>query len=328
MLKVSIIIPTYNRADLLSYTIESALQQDYPNIEVIISDNASTDNTSEMIKQYQDDERFKYFRNEKNLGMVPNQKKGLFDYATGDWAVVLDSDDFFIDNSYISKVMNLINKNNDIILVHANCRILNDNTGYYKDTNKQLPDVVDGKWMFINYKYPARGGLVNYDKLTVVFNRKIAMELNFFNDVILSSDRESFLKLSLKGKIGFINDVVAVYRVHGDNLSGTSDMNDFFENMRAVLNPYDYAKQLKSFELNHLEKWKRRMIRESSETALVNNLLATEKRVEFLKSFIRRLYLDYPFALTVVASILKPKILAKLILVSTVKRKKAKRVHD
>ena len=63
--KISILIPTYNRAHYLMEAIETSLQQDYSNFEVIVSDNASTDDTLERVKKYLDDPHFRYYRNEK-----------------------------------------------------------------------------------------------------------------------------------------------------------------------------------------------------------------------------------------------------------------------
>jgi len=311
MPKVSIIIPTYNRSHFLCTALDSALLQDYGNIEVIISDNASTDNTPEIIAKYLGDPRIKYFRNEKNIGMYPNQRRALFEYASGDWALMLDDDDYLIDKSYISDAMTLLNKNRYIVIIHANCRMLHDPSGSYKETDKQLPEIVDGRWMFLNYKYAVIGN-TNYDKLTVLFDRKKALELNFFNDIINSSDRDSLLKLSLKGHIGFIDKVVSVYRIHGSNASASIDINGYFENLRAVTSPYEYAKKLKIFEEKQLDKWKKRMIRESAAIVFIGSLLRSDKG--FTNKFISRLYREYPFALTIILDIFKPKIFAKIML--------------
>jgi len=315
MKKVSVIIPTYNRAKYLRQSIESALAQNYGDIEVVVSDNASTDGTSQVIEDYLGDRRLKYFRNEENIGMVPNWRKALLEYAAGDLAIILDDDDYFIDRHYIGRAMRLLEKDENIALIHANTRIFYENKGYYKDTNKKLPEIADGRWMFINYKYALKGA-VNYDKLTELFNRKMALELNFFSDAILSSDRESFLKMSLMGKVGFINDVVAVYRIHSGNLFRRRDLCTFFENMRAITNPFEFAKRLGTFNEKELERWRKRMIRESCEIQLIGNMMVLKDRKKFLKEFASRLYHEYPFALTILIKFLEPRILAKLVIYS------------
>lgn len=313
MPKVSVTIPTYNRAKYVSQAIESALAQDYPNLEVVVSDNASTDGTAEAVKSYGRDNRLKYFRNRENIGMVPNFRKALYDYATGDWAIGLSDDDYFIDHSFISKAMKLAEKDDGIVLIHANCKMVNEGTGYSDDTDKRLPEIVDGKWMFINYT-AALKGKTNYDTPTVVFNRNQALQVGFFSEAILSCDRESFLKLSLKGKIGFLNDVVAVYRLHGANTFAARDLNNFFDNLKATTNPYHYARELKVFEEKELNRWKKRTIREYAEIELLERMLRTKKNPEFLRPFIKRLYREYPFALTAFAKLFEPRIFAKLLL--------------
>ena len=90
MSKVSIIVPTYNRARLLQITLESVLAQTYPNIEVIVVDNASTDETPDLMKQYEG--RVRYIRKPVNKGMTDSYNMG-WQAATGDLLMFLDSDD-------------------------------------------------------------------------------------------------------------------------------------------------------------------------------------------------------------------------------------------
>jgi glycosyltransferase involved in cell wall biosynthesis len=313
MPKVSVMIPTYNRANYVCQAIESALAQDYPNLEVVVSDNASTDGTAEAVKSYGRDHRLKYFRNRENIGMVPNFRKALYDYATGDWAILLNDDDYFIDPSFISKAMKLAGKDGGIVLIHANCKMVNESTGFRRDTDKRLPEIVDGKWMFINYT-SALKGKTNYDTPTVVFDRNQALQVGFYSEAILSCDRESCLKLSLKGKVGFLNDVVAAYRIHSANTFSTGDLAKIFDNMRANTSPYRYAKELRAFEEKELERWKKRVIREYAEIRLIEGMLKADKKLQFWRSFTTRLYREYPYALTAFVKLFKPRIFAKLLL--------------
>jgi glycosyltransferase involved in cell wall biosynthesis len=98
---VSIGIPTYNRAELLKRAIESALNQDYKNIEVIISDNASTDDTESICQFYcNQDARLKYVRHSQNRGPGANFSEVL-KKASGQFFMWLGDDDW-IDEAYVS----------------------------------------------------------------------------------------------------------------------------------------------------------------------------------------------------------------------------------
>jgi glycosyltransferase involved in cell wall biosynthesis len=95
---VSILIPVYNRAMLVGDSINSAISQTYRNIEIIIVDNCSTDNTWEVLKEYASiDSRIKIIRNSENVGPVRNWKKCL-DAANGKYTKILFSDDIISEN--------------------------------------------------------------------------------------------------------------------------------------------------------------------------------------------------------------------------------------
>lgn len=91
--KVSVLIPVYNREKLIGECIESALAQTYTNIEVVVVDNASTDRTWEICQQFASrDARVRVFRNASNVGPVRNWKR-CFDEASGVYGKILFSDD-------------------------------------------------------------------------------------------------------------------------------------------------------------------------------------------------------------------------------------------
>ena len=69
---VSVVIPTYNRPDYLKQAIASAVKQSYQNIEIIVCDNRSTENTQEIVESFQDS-RIRFWRQPTNLGMFANQ---------------------------------------------------------------------------------------------------------------------------------------------------------------------------------------------------------------------------------------------------------------
>jgi len=103
---VSILIPVFNRELLVGETIESAMAQTYRNIEIIIVDNYSTDNTWKVLQEYAEkDKRIRIFRNTENIGPVRNWKRCI-DEAMGEYSGILFSDDTYEAN-FISEALNL-----------------------------------------------------------------------------------------------------------------------------------------------------------------------------------------------------------------------------
>lgn len=98
MIKISICIPTYNRADLLTLTLKSIDKQTEKPYEVIVVDNASTDATREVVKQKHKCQII-YIRNKKNIGMVGNYNKCI-ELASGDYISILHSDDLIAPSWY------------------------------------------------------------------------------------------------------------------------------------------------------------------------------------------------------------------------------------
>lgn len=103
---VSIVIPVYNREKIILETINSAKNQTYPNFEIILVDNNSTDNTWQIIKEESKNSNIiKSYQNKKNVGPVRNWKK-CFEYAQGDYIKILWSDDL-IDKDFLKETIQI-----------------------------------------------------------------------------------------------------------------------------------------------------------------------------------------------------------------------------
>lgn len=106
---VSILMTSYNRECYIGEAIESVLSSIYRNLELIIVDDGSKDNTVTIAKSYAaKDERIKVYVNEKNLGDYPNRNRAV-SYATGEYIMFCDSDDKLFPDS-ISKILSTINE--------------------------------------------------------------------------------------------------------------------------------------------------------------------------------------------------------------------------
>ena len=291
MKKVSIAITAYNQAHYIGQAVESALAQDYPNLEVVVSDNHSTDPIEEVMGRYTPDPRVKYFRNETNLGMIGNFRKALYEYSTGDCALHLDGDDYFIDPGYIRKAMELIDRQG-LAMVFARSKSLyeKDNILIEDKVNRDLPEIIDGNWLFLNFY---KG--YSLPTLTVVHDRPYAMEIGFFEKSIRSTDWESLLKLIIGKKIGFVNRFVGVWRRHGMNYTLNQDLDKILSNVEYIDSPYHFALSRQAFPPDVLELWRKRMLKRYFvqvllRAAITKNSIQEQGIVDFLVKYDRAVY--------------------------------------
>lgn len=105
---VSIIMPSWNTGRFIEETIDSVIAQTYPNWELLIVDDCSTDNTDELVAKYKDD-RIKYFKNEKNSGAAFARNRAMRE-AQGEWIAFLDSDDLWTPEK-LEHQINFMKKN-------------------------------------------------------------------------------------------------------------------------------------------------------------------------------------------------------------------------
>jgi len=136
---VSICIPTYNRAGMANLAIESALAQTYENIEVIVVDNASTDNIEALVASYRDS-RLKFVKNERNLGLFGNFNRCV-EVASGDYIHILHSDDY-IDPGFTETCVRFFESHPDVYLTFTSAEIHTPSSTVdirYADTDVVLP---------------------------------------------------------------------------------------------------------------------------------------------------------------------------------------------
>ena len=114
--KISICIPTYNYANFLAEAIESVLSQTYDNIEIVVIDNCSTDNTKEVVERYATvDSRVSYVRNDSNVGLTGNLNRCL-ELARYDFVKILCADDL-IAPTCLEKSIRLMVSNPEVVVV-------------------------------------------------------------------------------------------------------------------------------------------------------------------------------------------------------------------
>ncbi len=212
---VSFIIPTYNRAEMLCQAVDSVLAQTYPNLEILIIDDCSPDDTRDVIAQrYNQYPQVKYFRNEKNLHAGRSRRRG-FQLAAGEYMVFLDDDDFYVDPDFIALAMLEHLDNPDLSFVCANGLVWYTASQEVDIGNLSFTGTIDSceylAHFQLGYKKP-------YSTFPAVF-RKSILDQAELDAMEMMNDGPIYLRALLFGQVCSLPHVVGVYRLHGRNIT-------------------------------------------------------------------------------------------------------------
>jgi glycosyltransferase involved in cell wall biosynthesis len=203
---VSICIPTFNRAGLIGDAIVSALGQSYSRIEVLVVDNASTDNTEGVVAAFSDP-RLKYIRNEKNLGLFGNFNRCI-EVASGDLIHILHSDDT-IDKDFTGTCVAFFQQNPDVYLTFGSAKVLLDNRIVteirYSDTDVVLRPPDGFRRLLAERNFIVCPSVMVRKELYDVLGRYPA-------DLPYSADYAFWLKVARMYSLGYVRDAVIYYR--------------------------------------------------------------------------------------------------------------------
>lgn len=211
-MKVSIITVCYNSVETIKDTIESVINQNYPNIEYIVIDGKSDDGTNEIIQKYKDE--ISCYLSEKDRGIYDAMNKGI-QCATGDLIGILNSDDIYSNNGVITKIVDHIGNNDGIYadLVYVDQHDLNKvkrvwKSGHYSDGAFKWGWMPPHPTFFIKrecYKIYGDYNLImksaaDYEfMLRVIHKHKISIA--YFSEVIIKMRMGGISNISLKNRI-------------------------------------------------------------------------------------------------------------------------------
>ncbi|MBF2067739.1 MAG: glycosyltransferase family 2 protein [Calothrix sp. C42_A2020_038] len=135
--KLSIGIPVYNGEKFLAFSLDSLLSQTFQDFEIIISDNASTDRTEDICKEYLNkDRRIRYYRNPVNIGCARNFNR-VFDLSSGEYFKWASYDDLH-DSTFLMKCIEVLDSDPSIILCHSQTHFIDENGQFIGDYNIYL----------------------------------------------------------------------------------------------------------------------------------------------------------------------------------------------
>ena len=230
---VSICIPNYNNAQFIGEAIQSSIDQTYPNLEIIVVDNVSTDNSWEIIQSYAQHINVKVYQNEENLGMVDNFRRTL-EHSTGELVTYLCSDDCLSKEAITENVATLL-KYPEASFVFGNVEYSGNRIG---QSNLSFDELMPkGEW--------TKRSLEKSQNLTFltgsIFRRcaaeevegPIIEELTFFDWFL-------WLRLGL-GAVVFNPNIVGIHRYHGANQTEmlTSSVAKNYQHLDKVLEYFE-----------------------------------------------------------------------------------------
>lgn len=211
MPQVSVIIPTYNRVHYLVQAVRSVLEQTFTDLEVIVVDDGSTDDTAQTMKEWQDS-RLRYIQQE-NSGRSAARNYGI-KVAQGTYIAFLDDDDLFLPYK-IAHQVDFLTNNPQTDLVAGGAELLN---------SAGVTRAVWRTWE-IQSQLTLIDCLYNCPLIpsTILARRQIFSRLDYWFDAEVepAEDKDLFIRLLYAGcQIDWLREVVSVYRVHENNSQG------------------------------------------------------------------------------------------------------------
>lgn len=199
---ISVIMPAYNAGAYLAEAIESILNQTCGDLELLLLDDGSTDNTREIALSYQD-RRLRYLPNNRNLKLVATLNRGL-DLARGRYIARMDADDVSLPQRF-EKQVNFLEKNEDVMCVGTGMRTLGleNNHDILYDSRPEVVKVL----LLFSCKIAHATVLIKHELLR-------RYPLRFSNAYLHVEDFDFFYRLSRIGKVCSIPEVLYLRRFH------------------------------------------------------------------------------------------------------------------
>jgi len=223
--RVSILIPTCNQAALVARAVESALAQDYPDLEVVVCDDASTDRTPDVLARFRGDRRFRCVRRATNLGRVENYRQAVKHDASGEWVLMLDGDDHLIDPTFVRAAMQALaeHAHREPVFVQAGHRVVWQTPEGVQGRQPVdiLPPCAHGQCWLSGGDY-VRMVLETgfFSHLGTLYSRSAALRRGPYRLDCSASDMDSLLRLALSGSVVVMNRIAGCWVRHGGNASG------------------------------------------------------------------------------------------------------------
>ena len=221
--KISIIMPVFNGALYLEQAIQSVIEQNYPNLEFIIIDGGSTDNSLQIIEKYKD--QISVVLSENDFGLNHAVNKGIL-LSTGDYIGWLNSDDYYYENALV-RIGDFLRKNPETGLIYGDAAHVDAN-GNFLSWHEAIP-FDKSKLLHVRDYIPCQA---------CFFKRAALAYIGLFDtNLKWCGDWDMWKRFAVSGKfkIEFIDEKIGAWRLHGNTItSGANSSRQMY--LRAIEN--------------------------------------------------------------------------------------------
>lgn len=285
--KISVIIPVYNIAEYLPCCIDSVLAQTYKNLEIILVDDGSTDNSRNIIEKYaeKDSRIVKIFKN--NSGVSDTRNKGI-DIATGDYIGFVDGDDYIEPEMYELLLSNALKYDADI----SHCgyqMIFPSRVDYYYNTGEVI--IQDNKKGIIDL---IEGQRIEPSPCNKLYKRDIVKDIRMPLDIKINEDYLFNIMVFANAKKSVFEDKVLYHYILRKNSATTSSINEhkFFDSEIVRERIVEYFKnddEIYKIALNNLLRSQINIMRSFATNRATKIFLHRKKEI---KDKIKKLYFE------------------------------------
>lgn len=248
MPRVSIIISTYNRAQLIGKAIASVFQQTYTDWELFVVDDASTDATAEVVGRWRaKDARIAYLPSRENIGIARNSNRGLR-AAQGEYVAILDDDDYWIDPEKLRKQIDFLDTHPEYVGVGGGVVMVDaEGKTLFHYIKPETDERIRRRILFDN---PIANS-------TTLFRRATAEAVGYYDESLrYAGDRDFWLKMGLAGKLYNIPEYFSAYLFAGQNTSVTR-MREHLRSSLMIMRRYRgrYPGYAPALAMNYVQYW-------------------------------------------------------------------------
>ncbi len=236
---ISICIPTYNGEEYLVQCIESCINQTFEAYEIVICDDGSVDSTNSIIETYATlNPKIKFYKNEKNLGLVGNWNKCI-ELSSGSWIKFVFQDDY-ITIDCLQKFVNEIDDNTQLIVCKRNFVLPHnpsaDLINYYTNEVRTLENVTILKNKVFSSELISKMAVENIclnfigEPSLIFFRKTIIHKVGMFNAQLKQiCDLEFALRISSNYGLKYISEQLCAFRIHTNSTTSSNVTNNYYE---------------------------------------------------------------------------------------------------